>query len=147
VSVALPRVFTPAEIDALIPRLTELVAEQLRRQSAVEECLAELARVAGGLPPTIEPTSDDGPELVRLKQALAQRIKTYDDGWLDVQAMGAVVKDAQIGLLDFYGTVDGRLVWLCWRYGEESLRYWHELDAGYSARRPLRSEGRARLWN
>jgi hypothetical protein len=145
--VAFPRVFTPAEIDALIPRLTELVAEQLRRQSVVEESLAELARVAGGLPSTIEPTDDDSPDIVRLKFELACRIKAYDEGWREIQTLGAVVKDPQIGLLDFYGNVDGKLVWLCWRYGEESLRYWHALESGYSGRRPLRVDSRERLWN
>ncbi len=144
---AIPRVFTVAEVDALIPRLAELVAEQLHRQSVVEEGLAELARVAGGLPPTIEPTDDDSAEIQRLKLELARRIKDYDDGWREVQALGAVVKDPQIGLLDFYGNVDGRLVWLCWRYGEESLRYWHDLRSGYSDRQPLRIEARQRLWN
>ena len=144
---AFPRVFTPAEVDALIPRLTELVAEQLRRESVVEESLAELARIAGGLPSSIEPTDDDTPELTRMKEALASRIKSYDEGWREIQLLGAVVKDPQIGLLDFYGNVDGKLVWLCWRYGEESLRYWHELESGYSGRRPLRVDTRERLWN
>lgn len=144
---AIPRVFTVAEVDALIPRLTELVAEQLRRQSVVEEALAELARVAGGLPPSIEAMDDDSAEMLRLKLELARRIKEYDDGWREVQALGAVVKDPQIGLLDFYGNVEGNLVWLCWRYGEESLRYWHDLESGYSARQPLRHEARPRLWN
>ena len=49
--------------------------------------------------------------------------------------------------LTFYGNVDGNLVWLCWRYGEESLRYWHSLESGYSSRKPLRAEARQRLWN
>lgn len=144
---ALPRVFTPAEVDALIPRLKELVGEQLRRQSVVEEGLAELARAAGGLPGSLSPTDDDPAEIARLKAELTSRIRAYDEGWREVQALGAVVKDPQIGLLDFYGSVDGKLVWLCWRYGEESLRYWHELDAGYTGRRPLRPESRGRVWN
>ncbi|MBK7578681.1 MAG: DUF2203 domain-containing protein [Myxococcales bacterium] len=144
---ALPRVFTLAEVDALIPRLTELVAEQMLRQSAVEESLAELARLAGGLPRTIESADDDSLDVARLKAELRARIKAYDEGWREVQSLGAVVKDPQIGLLDFYGRVEGKLVWLCWRYGEESLRYWHELDSGYSGRRPLRNDTRERLWN
>ncbi|MFO0567892.1 MAG: DUF2203 domain-containing protein [Polyangiaceae bacterium] len=144
---ALPRIFTPAEVDGLIPRLSELVATQLRRQSEVEECLAELTRLAGGLPSSIEPVDDDSSEMVRLKTELARRIKVYDDGWREIQALGAVVKDPQIGLLDFYGRVDGKLVWLCWRYGEESLRYFHELDAGYSGRKALRIDDSERLWN
>lgn len=141
------RVFTIAEVDALIPRLSELVGQQLLRQSEIEQCLAELARLVGGLPRTLEADDADSEPVARTKAELRQRIAHYEDGWRDVQELGAVVKDPQIGLVDFYGRIDGRLVWLCWRYGEESLRYYHELEAGYAGRQPLRPETRARLLN
>jgi hypothetical protein len=143
----IPRVFSPAEVDALIPELTERVREQLQRQSVIEEALAELARHAGGLPRTLDADANDDAETARLKDQLRQRIGEYESGWLMVQAMGAIVKDPQIGLLDFYGRVNGELVWLCWRYGEESLRYWHSLESGYAGRRPLRREAGDRVWN
>lgn len=141
------RVFTIAEVDALIPRLSELIGQQLLRQSEIEQCLAELARLVGGLPRTLEADDADSEPVARTKAELRQRIAHYEDGWRDVQELGAVVKDPQIGLVDFYGRIDGRLVWLCWRYGEESLRYYHELEAGYAGRQPLRPETRARLLN
>ena len=78
---------------------------------------------------------------------LRDRIACYQEGWQRVQELGAVVKDPQIGLLDFYGRIEGRLVWLCWRYGEDALGYYHELEAGYSGRRPLGPETRDRLLN
>lgn len=142
-----PRVFTISEVDALIPRLSELVGRQLLRQSEIEQCLAELARLAGGLPRTLDDDASDPEGVAKLKKELRARISRYETGWHDVQELGAVVKDPQIGLLDFYGRIDGRLVWLCWRYGEESLRYYHELESGYAGRRPLRPEARARLLN
>jgi hypothetical protein len=141
------RIFTIAEVDALIPELSELVGEQLLRQSEIEQCLGELTRVAGGLPRTLEPDSADSEIVARHKTELRRRIAHYENGWRGIQELGAVVKDPQIGLVDFYGSIDGRLVWLCWRYGEESLRYYHELESGYSGRRPLRPETRARLLN
>jgi hypothetical protein len=141
------RIFTIAEVDALIPRLSELVGEQLLRQSEIEQCLAELTRVAGGLPRTLDPDAADGEVVARHKAELRRRIAHYEAGWQDIRELGAVVKDPQIGLVDFYGRIDGRTVWLCWRYGEESLRYYHELEAGYSGRQPLRPETRARLLN
>jgi hypothetical protein len=61
--------------------------------------------------------------------------------------MGVLIKDPQIGLLDFYGRIDGRLVYLCWRYGEEALGYYHELEAGFAGRRPLARETREKLLN
>lgn len=141
------RVFTIAEVDALIPRLSTLVGQQLLRQSEIEQCLAELARLVGGLPRTLDPDDSDAEPVAKLKTELRARIARYEEGWRGVQELGAVVKDPQIGLVDFYGRVDGKLVWLCWRYGEESLRYYHELEAGYSGRRPLRPDTRARLLN
>jgi hypothetical protein len=51
--------------------------------------------------------------------------------------MGCVLKDMDQGLVDFLTRRDGREVYLCWRYGEERVAYWHELQAGFAGRRPL----------
>jgi hypothetical protein len=61
--------------------------------------------------------------------------------------MGGVIKDPQTGLVDFYGRVGEKLVWLCWRYGEDSLSHYHDLEAGFAARRPLTAEVRRALLN
>lgn len=143
----LPRVFTPAEVQALIPELAERVGRQLERQRDIEQCFGDLARRAGGLPGSLGPDPGGAPEIEKLKTELRRRIATYDSGWLDVQALGGVVKDPQVGLVDFYGRLEGKLVWLCWHYGEETLRYWHDLDAGFSGRRPLDPDTIARSWN
>jgi hypothetical protein len=142
-----PRVFTIEEVNGLIPRLAELVAQQLLQQSDIERRLAELSRLTGTVPSSLEPDHADASEIARIKDELRERIARYQQGWQRVQDLGAVVKDPQIGLLDFYGRIEGRLVWLCWRYGEESLGYYHELEAGYSGRRPLGPETRDRLLN
>jgi hypothetical protein len=142
-----PRVFTIAEVDALIPALSELVARQLLRQSEIEESLAKLMQRSGRLPRTLDEDGDDDTETADLKAELRGRIASYESGWREVQELGAVVKDPQIGLLDFYGRIEGRLVWLCWRYGEESLRYYHDLEAGYAGRQRLRPDTRERLLN
>ncbi len=141
------RVFTIEEVEALIPRLSQIVGMQLFQQSEIERGLAELARILGGLPESLELGTDDAPEAARLKRDLSQRILRYESGWREVQELGALVKDPQIGLLDFYGHVDGRLVHLCWRYGEDTLCYFHDLEAGYAGRRPLRTDARQRLLN
>jgi hypothetical protein len=142
-----PRVYTIEEINGMIPRLSQLVGQQLLEQSEIEQRLAELARLGGGLPGSLEPGDGDQADVLKLKSDLRGRIARYEAGWREVQSLGAVVKDPQIGLLDFYGQVDGKLVWLCWRYGEDSLGYYHDLEAGYSGRRPLKSELRERLLN
>ena len=90
---------------------------------------------------------DDNANVTDLKSDLRDLLGRYEAGWREVQRMGVLVKDPQIGLLDFYGRIDGRLVCLCWRYGEESLGFYHELEAGFSGRRPLIRETRQKLLN
>ena len=51
--------------------------------------------------------------------------------------MGCVVKDLNLGLVDFYSKHRSKEIFLCWRIGEEHIRYWHEVSGGYSGRRPI----------
>jgi hypothetical protein len=52
-------------------------------------------------------------------------------------ATGVALKDINSGLVDFLSQRDGRDVYLCWRYGEESVAYWHELETGFAGRQPI----------
>ena len=54
-----------------------------------------------------------------------------------VQDMGIEVKDMMIGLVDFPALRDGREVYLCWKYGEDRIQFWHEIEAGFSGRQPI----------
>ena len=141
------RVFTISEVNALIPALSSLVQDQLREQSEIEHGLAELMRLTGEPPRSLEPASLDSGEVNRLKRDLRSRISRYETGWQRVQNWGGVIKDPQTGLVDFYGRVDGKLVWLCWRYGEDTLGYYHDLTSGFSGRRPLSADVRRKLVN
>jgi hypothetical protein len=51
-----------------------------------------------------------------------------------IRAFGCVVKDLNVGLIDFLAERDGREVYLCWRYGEPAVQYFHELHTGFSGR-------------
>ena len=52
-------------------------------------------------------------------------------------ATGVELKGIDEGLVDFRSTRDGRVVYLCWRLGEETIAFWHELDVGFPGRQPL----------
>ena len=55
----------------------------------------------------------------------------------ELDALGVVVKDLDLGLLDFPGMRDGEEVELCWHVGEDAVAYWHPLEAGYRGRKPI----------
>ncbi len=50
---------------------------------------------------------------------------------------GVLIKDVNIGLLDFPALRNGREVYLCWQHGEDDIAYWHEVDAGFAGRQPI----------
>jgi hypothetical protein len=141
------RLFSIAEVNALIPSLSVLVESQLREQSEIEHGLAVLTQLTGKPPRSLASSSDDTSDVGRLKRDLRERVRRYEAGWEQVQSLGGVVKDPRIGLVDFYGRIEGRTVWLCWRYGEESIGYYHDLDSGFSGRRALTAAVRRALVN
>ncbi len=112
------RVFTLEEVNDLVPKLSLAVKRQLEMRSEIEGLLMRLGRELGDVPDRIALAPADPTDVRDLKRDLVKYIETYRAGWREIEEMGAVLKDARTGLLDFYGTVDGKLVWLCWKYGE-----------------------------
>ena len=53
----------------------------------------------------------------------------------EIQDFGCVIKDLNVGLLDFLAEKDGREVYLCWRFGEPKIEYYHDLHTGFNGRK------------
>ncbi len=120
--------FTVAEANALLPkiepimaRLLEKRAKAVRQYQQIEPLLSDLHLDIGGPIPT-QMTQD----FVAINQMIAQ-----------LQTMGCVVKDINIGLLDFLCDRNGRDVYLCWRYGEPEVSFFHDLHTGFNGRQPV----------
>jgi hypothetical protein len=140
-------ILTLEAVNALVPRLKSLMAAQMGRRSDIEERLGQLGKMLGGMPDTIE-FDDREPKPIRdLKRDLVDRVERYQSAWREVEEMGAVLKDPRTGLVDFYGQVDGKLVCLCWKYGEDAVTHYHELDEGFAGRKPIESTMRQRHLN
>ena len=73
---------------------------------------------------------------------LSRMVKTFDrlDALIhSIQDIGALIKDINTGLLDFPALKGGREVYLCWKYGEADIAYWHEIEDGFAGRQPIDS--------
>ena len=75
-------------------------------------------------------------ELEREALAIAAEIAGYD---VELAQIGVRCTDHAAGLVDFPAELDGRPVELCWRLGEPTVQYWHEIGAGFADRRLLPS--------
>jgi hypothetical protein len=65
---------------------------------------------------------------------LAAEIESY---LTELRSLGVDFKGFEQGLVDFPGERDGRVVHLCWKLGEDEVKYWHEVADGYAGRKPL----------
>jgi len=125
------RYFTVAEANALIPELQKQI---LRLQAMLERLREEynekaqqvfLREQRNGQPPVWEPSP--------VAEAIHQAVD-------ELHALGVILRDVEHGIVDFPHLRNGREVFLCWRLGEERIRYWHEPDTSFNARKPLMEE-------
>ena len=130
------RYFLPEDVERLIPQLTRIM-ERVRTAHAAgvearEALAAEEKRItlAGG-----------GVVDRAVWKARAERLersaRDVQAGLEEIQKLGGVAKDLEMGLVDFPHLREGRVVNLCWRFGEERITHWHGLDEGYARRKPL----------
>jgi len=66
-------------------------------------------------------------------------IEVYDDyaNIEKLEDMGCLIKDLDTGLMDFYYRFEGRDIFLCWKLGENGIKFWHEADTGYMGRKQI----------
>jgi hypothetical protein len=58
----------------------------------------------------------------------------------DVQSIGCVIKDLEVGLIDFPTLYKEQEVYLCWKFGEPAIEYWHGVDEGFRGRKKIDQE-------
>lgn len=120
--------FTVAEANALLPhvlsvfeRIHALGAELATHQVALES-IHERTPGNGG--------SAASAEMLVISDAITRLMSDLED-------KGILIKDVQTGLIDFPHLREDREVLLCWRMGEKSIEFWHEIEAGFRGRQPL----------
>jgi hypothetical protein len=123
------RHFTVAQANALLPVLRPHVARLItawhRLKNIQPEVLDTLAR---------HPGEDLGGPLLA---AAAAAVIRSQNAILAIHSLGAELKDPATGLLDFRALRNGGEVYLCWRYGEPAILFWHPLETGIAGRQPI----------
>jgi len=132
------RTWTIAEANAALDDVRALLADARAAQAAVDEAamqLEDLCIVYGA--EAQQPGHAQHAEWQLWQQRhdaarlhLAATVAAFDTAAVSL-------KDITLGLVDFAGRVGRRMVWLCWREGEDAVRFWHPLDAGFTGRRAI----------
>lgn len=131
------KIYTPDEANRMLPLVSRIADDIVATYGKVHQALRELeaAKSAREQAPTAETSAVDRETLVsRLDAEVARLLDGFQALVEEIEALGGTVKDYEHGCVDFYGEVDGEIVYLCWQRGEASIDHWHALDEGYADR-------------
>ena len=130
------KLFSLPEAERLRVQIEPVLIEAIEARRKFGEfddqlsALAEKIQRSGGMLVEFNKTATLRLERNRLEQ-------TIRDALDKIHATGCIVKDLEVGLLDFPSRIDGEEVYLCWRLGEDRIRFYHRQDEGFAGRRPI----------
>ena len=128
------RTFTLEEAQSLVPVLESLLRTAIAGKKLMEQVEGEMQALGhriflnGG-------THVDVGAVARRKAERAKAEQRAKDALAEIDSIGVQVKDLDIGLLDFPCEVEGRIVLLCWKMGEQSITHWHSPEEGFAGRK------------
>jgi hypothetical protein len=128
------RTFTLDEAQSLLPVLESLLRGAISGKKIMEEVESEMQ----ALNQRIFVNGGTRVDVVVVARRKAERTKAEQrarDALSEIDSIGVQVKDLDIGLLDFPCEVEGRVVLLCWKMGEDSITHWHGTDEGFAGRK------------
>ncbi|HEY2496491.1 MAG TPA: DUF2203 domain-containing protein [Candidatus Angelobacter sp.] len=130
------KTFTLEEAHTLLPVLSSLLKRSMDGKAVIEEVEKELQDLrhrillSGGL-------LVDIPAVARRRAERDKAFQNIKDTLAEIDSIGVLVKDLDIGLLDFPCAVGEEIVLLCWKYGEEKIEFWHGTEEGFAGRKPI----------
>jgi hypothetical protein len=127
-----PKVFTPEQATQMLPLVRRIVEDIVVAVGRWRERIREFEIVTASV---TSHTPD--PRAAELEREAGELAAEVDRFVRELTALGIELKDYESGLVDFPAEQNGRPVYLCWRLGEPSVQFWHEIDAGFVGRRPL----------
>jgi hypothetical protein len=124
----MPCCFTPYETNAVLDEVRPLMEEVVCIRMEIQARQPELR-------PAIQSSVGNGGSAELSK--LFVEFERLDVLVQRIHEAGMQIKDLNVGLMDFPAFRQGREVFLCWRYGEDGIELWHELNAGFASRQMI----------
>jgi hypothetical protein len=132
----MPRYFTLDEARSQLPVVGRIIREAVQSKARYEEAaksiqdLTQRILMMGGI--TVDTTLAESWK--NKYDSSAQSLKSAMER---IEEAGVLVKDLDIGLVDFPTLFRGEEVYLCWRMDEDDIDHWHGVHEGFAGRRAI----------
>jgi hypothetical protein len=122
------KLFELEEARSTLPLVSRIVSDIVEITATMGEVYLEVRQAAELL---------DRDRIEELRSRLIELADAHLDLFEELASLGVEMKDPETGLVDFPARLDGRIVYLCWKLGEETIDHWHELTTGFGGREPV----------
>jgi len=127
------KLFTLDEANRTLPLVRRIVHDLLEEYPRWRQAVSRFEILTGGARADWGETRD----LIAARDAVTEHAARINGYLQELESVGCVFKGFDAGLVDFYALREDRVVFLCWRLGEERVTHWHEVDAGFAGRQPI----------
>src|SRR5260370_29438431 len=132
----MPRFFTIQQAERLLPEVESTIRDAISAKSGYEQAEEEMQdfsrriMMLGGVvvdhTRVLEQRDRRESSALGLKAAMEK-----------IEEIGCLVKDLDIGLIDFPTLLHGEEVYLCWKLGESGIHYWRGVHEGLQGRQAI----------
>lgn len=129
------KTFSVDQANATLPLVRRIARDVVQLSRAMEDRRQRLAHLTSGRDMSSGDPYDD--ELSQVESDLSQDGKRLVGFAEELRQLGVELKSPTEGLVDFPAVVDGELAYLCWKYDEPEIQFWHSMTAGFAGRQPI----------
>ena len=122
------KLFSLEEARRTLPLVQRIVADIVRVHEAMRETYLEAEALV---------QAERREEAETLQDALQELAHERGEFIAELDALGVELKDPASGLIDYPARYEDRIVYLCWKLGEETISHWHEIADGFAGRQSI----------
>jgi hypothetical protein len=132
-SIVVFTLYTPQTANKALPEVRRMFAGIVAQKNRVVVLQQELQNIAD--------SGGDFERFMKKKQEMNTALTNLYKAMETLEATGVMIKSVDEGLLDFPSRRFDEEVWLCWKAGEDEIKFWHGKDEGFMGRKPLETTG------
>ena len=125
--------FTVDQANTILPKVKKRFDEILFCKNNVIDIQEELQNLSD--------SNCSFEKFITKKQQLNHAVTSLYSMIQKLEDMGVMIKSVDEGLLDFPSIRYDEEIWLCWKFGENQVKFWHGKEEGFMGRKPIPQEG------
>ena len=125
--------FTVDQANTILPKVKKRFDEILFCKNNVIDIQEELQNLSD--------SNCSFEKFITKKQELNHAVTSLYSMIQKLEDMGVMIKSVDEGLLDFPSLRYDEEIWLCWKFGENQVKFWHGKEEGFMGRKPIPQEG------